>query len=59
MFQIINEWLHNCAIMGYKCDLTASEKSVVTSELSKGKSTLEKLSSRIWTIYKNLQYILQ
>ncbi|CAI9727152.1 Hypothetical predicted protein [Octopus vulgaris] len=27
--------------MGRKCDLTASEKSRITSEFSKGKSTLE------------------
>ena len=27
--------------MGYKCDLTPSEKDIITSELSKGKSILE------------------
>ena len=33
--------LYNCAIMGRKCDLTPSDKDITTSELSKGKSTLE------------------
>ena len=27
--------------MSYKCDLTTSEKSLITFELAKGKSTLE------------------
>ena len=33
--------LHNCEIIGKKSDLTASEKSVLTSELANSKSRLE------------------
>lgn len=41
VFQIINEWSDNCVIVDHKCDLTTSEKSVITSDLAEDKSTLE------------------
>ena len=41
MFQIINECSDSRIIMGRKGGLSASEKSAITSELAKGKSTLE------------------
>lgn len=41
VFQIVNEWLHNRAIMGQSFDLITSEESVITSELAKSKSILE------------------
>ncbi|CAI9721771.1 Hypothetical predicted protein [Octopus vulgaris] len=39
--QIIRKWSGNHVIMGRKCDLSASEKCVITSQLVKGKSTLD------------------
>ena len=41
MFQIINKLSNNRSIMGHNGGLSASEKSIITSQLAEGKSTLE------------------
>ncbi|CAI9716632.1 Hypothetical predicted protein [Octopus vulgaris] len=41
VYQIFNKLPDNRVIIGRKCDLTASEKSVITSELARGHPTLE------------------
>lgn len=41
VLQTINKCYYTSAIVGRKCELTPSEKDIITSELSKGKFTLK------------------